>query len=162
MSFYDNIKIASLQLPLSVADDQRLKASRANFQTQSLEGMYGAYEITAEGYLEKTAASGLVGPNGKTLWHAVRMVDAHGVIVFYTQVDDEWFCFKSRFRQGCLTHIFRLKELLEIHSRTFTWELEIPVDELETPYDVEAIQHELSLLDARQRKHLEDEFADFG
>ncbi len=29
------------------------------------------------------------------------------------------------------------------------------------PYDVESIRQELSLLDARERQHLEDEFADF-
>ncbi|MFD2570967.1 hypothetical protein ACFSUS_10005 [Spirosoma soli] len=29
------------------------------------------------------------------------------------------------------------------------------------PYDAESIRQELSLLDARERQHLEDEFADF-
>ena len=89
------------------------------------------------------------------------MVDAHGVIVFYTSVDDEWFCFKARFRQGRVESIFRLKELLEIYSRTCTWELEIPVDELKPAYDDEIIRHELSLLDARERQHLDGEFANF-
>ena len=65
MSFYDNIQIASAQLPLSEVDIQRLKADKASFQTKSLEGMYGAYKITAEGHLEKTAAFGIIGPDGK-------------------------------------------------------------------------------------------------
>ena len=29
------------------------------------------------------------------------------------------------------------------------------------PYDLESIRHELSLLDAHERQHFEDEFADF-
>ena len=66
MSFYDNIKIDSRQLPLSDADVQRLKSDRANFQTQSLEGMYGVYEITTDGYLEKTAAFKTLGTAGRT------------------------------------------------------------------------------------------------
>ncbi len=123
--------------------------------------MYGVYEITMDGYLEKTAASKAAGPGGRTIWHAVRMVDAHGFIVFYTTIDDEWFYFKARFRQGRVESIFRLKEVLEIYSRTCTWELEIPVDELKPAYDAEIIRHELSLLDARERQHLEDEFVDF-
>ncbi len=97
MSFYDNIQIAPTQLPVSETDIQRLKADRANFQTKSLEGMYGVYEITNEGYLEKTAVSEVVGPDGKTLWQTVRMVDAYGVVAFYAKVDDDWFCFKARF-----------------------------------------------------------------
>ena len=161
MSFYDNIRIAPRQLPLSEEDSQRLKSDWANFQTKSLEGMYGAYEITSDGHLEKSAASETTGPDGRMLWHSVRMVDAHGFIVFYTAVDDEWFYFKARFRQGRIQSIFRLKELLEIHSRTCTWELEIAVDELKLAYDAETIQHELSLLDNRERQHLDDEFADF-
>ena len=161
MSFYDNIKIAFQQLPLSEEDVQRLKADRADFQTKSLEGMYGAYEITSDGHLEKSAASETTGPDGRMLWHSVRMVDAHGFIVFYTAVDDEWFYFKARFRQGRIQSIFRLKELLEIHSRTCTWELEIPIDELRSAYNDDTIRHELSLLDAHERQHLDYEFADF-
>ena len=161
MSFYDNIQIALTQLPLSEMDIQRLKVGKAGFQTKSLEGMYGVYEITAEGYLEKTAASGVIGPDNRTIWRGVRMVDAHGFVAFYTEVDDEWFYFKARFREGRVTDIFRLRELPEIHSRTCAWELEIPVDELKPLYDTEAIRQELSLLDAGERQHLEDEFADF-
>ncbi len=146
MSFYDNIKIAPTQLPLSEAEVQRLQAAKADFQTQSLEGMYGAYEITTDGYLEKSN---------------VRMVDAHGVVIFYTSLNNEWFCFKARFHEGRLMHLFRLRELLETHSRTCVWELEIPIDELKPAYDTEAIRYELSLLDARERQHLEDEFTDF-
>ena len=146
MSFYDNIKINPAQLPLSEADVKRLLEARVDFQTQSLEGMYGAYEITTDGYFEKAN---------------VRMVDAHGVVVFYTSLDNEWFYFKARFRDGRLTHLFRLRELLETYSRTCTWELEMPLDELKPAYDSEAIRYELSLLDARERQHLEDEFADF-
>ena len=89
------------------------------------------------------------------------MVDAHGFVAFYTEVDDEWFYFKARFREGRVTDIFRLRELPEIHGRTCAWELEIPVDELKPVYDAKAIRHELSLLDARERQHLEDESADF-
>ena len=137
MSFYDNIRIASQQLQLSELDTQRLGADRVYFQTQSLEGMYGAYEITADGYLEKTATSRVVGPDGKTIWHAVRMVDAHGFVVVYTNVSKEWFCFKVRFRQGRVTQLIRLNKIPEIYSRTCTWELEIPVDELKPAYDVE-------------------------
>ena len=111
--------------------------------------------------LEKTAASKTLGTDGRTRWQPVRMVDAHGVIVLHTSVDDEWFCFKARFRQGRVKSIFQLKELLEIYSRTCTWELEIPVDELKPAYDDEIIRHELSLLDARERQHLDDEFASF-
>lgn len=161
MSFYDNIQIVPAQLPLSEVDIKRLKASKANFQTKSLEGMYGVYEITNEGYLEKAAVSEVAGPNGRTLWQDVRMVDAHGFVAFYTEVDDEWFYFKVRFREGRVTDLFRLRELPEIHSRTCAWELEIPVDELRSVYDADAIRHELSLLDARQRQHLESEFTDF-
>ena len=133
-------------MPLSEADVKRLLEARVDFQTQSLEGMYGAYEITTDGYFEKAN---------------VRMVDAHGVVVFYTSLDNEWFYFKARFRDGRLTHLFRLRELLETYSRTCTWELEMPLDELKPAYDSEAIRYELSLLDARERQHLEDEFADF-
>ena len=161
MSFYDNIKIDSQQLPLSEKDIQRLKADGTTFQTKSLEGMYGVYEIMADGYLEKTAASKTLGTDGRTRWQPVRMVDAHGFIVFYTSVDDEWFYFKARFRQGRVAHIIRLGELPEIYSRTCTWELEIPVDELKPAYDAETIHHELRLLDARERQHLDDEFAEF-
>lgn len=161
MSFYDNLVINQTQLPLSKADAQRVKAGRVFFQTQSLEGMYGAYEITADGHLEKTASSGVIGPDGKTIWHAVRMVDAHGFVVVYTNVDEEWFCFKVRFRQGRVTQLIRLNEIPEIYSRTCTWELEIPVDEIKGEYDTKAIQRELSLLDARQRLRLDEEFADF-
>lgn len=161
MSFYDNIKIDSRQLPLSEKDIQRLRADGDTFQTKSLEGMYGVYEITADGYLEKTAASKTLGTDGRTCWQLVRMVDAHGFIVFYTDVDDEWFYFKARFRQGRVASIFRLKELPEIYSRTCTWELEIAVDELKPAYDAEIIQHELRLLDARERQHLDEEFANF-
>ncbi len=146
MSFYDNIKINFTQLPLCEADVQRLKADKANFQTESLEGMYGVYEITTDGCLEKAG---------------VRMVDAHGIVAFYTKVGDEWFHFKTRFREGRVTHLFRLRELPDTHSRTCTWELEIPIDELKPAYNAEAIQHELSLLDAHERQHLENEFADF-
>ena len=89
------------------------------------------------------------------------MVDAHGFVAFYTQVDDEWFCFKARFREGRVTNLFRLQELPEIHSRTCTWELEIPVNELKPVYDTVTVRHELSLLDARERQQLEDEFAEF-
>jgi hypothetical protein len=123
--------------------------------------MYGVYEITTDGYLEKTAASKAVGPDGRTILQAVRMVDAHGFIVFYTTIDDDWFCFKARFREGRVAHIIRLGELPEIYSRTCTWELEIALDELKPAYDAETIQHELRLLDARERQHLDDEFADF-
>ena len=161
MSFYDNIQIALTQLPLSETDIQRLKASRANFQTKSLEGMYGVYEITNEGCLEKTVASGTTGTDVRMIWRDVRMVDAHGIVAFYTEADDEWFYFKARFREGRVTHLFRLRERPEIHSRTCTWELEIPVDEIKPIYDTKAIRQELSLLDARERQHLEDEFADF-
>jgi len=122
--------------------------------------MYGAYEITADGYLEKMAASKGIGQDGRTLWHSVRMVDAHGIIVAYTSIDDEWFYFKVRFRQGLVTQIVRLNELPKIYSRTCTWELEIPVDELKSAYDIEAIQHELSLLDTIERQHLDEEFRD--
>ncbi len=161
MSFYDNIGISLTQLPISETDIQRLKADRAGFQTKSLEGMYGVYEITAEGYLEKNATSGITGPDGRALWHTVRMVDAHGFVAFHTKVDDEWFYVKARFREGRLTDIFRLRELPEIHSRTCAWELEIPVDELKPVYDTESIRHELNLLDSRERQHLEGKFTDF-
>ncbi len=50
----------------------------------------------------------------------------------------------------------------EVHSRTCTWELEIPVDELKPAYNAEIIRQELSLLDTCERQHLEDEFADFS
>ena len=53
MSFYDNVQLALTQLPLSETDIQRLKADRAYCQTKSLEGMYGTYEITTDGYLKK-------------------------------------------------------------------------------------------------------------
>ena len=161
MSFYDNIQIALTQLPLSEMDIQRLKVGKAGFQTKSLEGMYGVYEITTEGCLEKTAAPEAAGPDGRTIWRDVRMVDAHGFVAFYAKVDDEWFYFKARFREGRVTDIFRLWELPEIHSRTCAWELEIPVDQLKPAYDAETIRQELSVLDARERQHLEDEFADF-
>lgn len=104
------------------------------------------YKITTDGYLEKVN---------------VRMVDAHCVVEFYTKVDDEWFCFKARFREGRVTRLFRLRKLSETHSRTCTWELEIPIDELKPVYDTEVIRHELSLLDAHERQHLEDEFVDY-
>ena len=146
MSFYDNIKIAPAQLPLSEADVLRLQSAKTDFQTQSLEGMYGAYEITTEGYLEKST---------------VRMVDTHGVVVFYAKLNNDWLYFKARFRDGRLTHLFRLRELPETYSRTCTWELEIPIDELRPAYDAETICQELSLLDAREQQHLDDEFADF-
>lgn len=161
MSYYDNIKIQLAQLPLSEADKQRLKVERPNFQTKSLEGMYGAYEITSEGYLEKTVSSGVIGPDGRTIWHDVRLVDAHGVVVFYGYADNEWFYFKARFREGRIIDLLRLKKLPEVGSRTCVWELEIPIDQLKPAYDTEAIQRELSLLDAHQRQHLEDEFANF-
>lgn len=161
MSFYDNIQVAPIQLPLPEVDIQRLKVGKAGFQTKSLEGMYGVYEITAEGYLEKTAASGALGPDNRTIWRDVRMVDTHGFVAFYTKVDDEWFYFKARFREGRVTDMLRLRELPEIHSRTCAWELEIPVAELKPAYDAETIRQDLSLLDARERQHLEDEFTDF-
>lgn len=147
MSFYDTIKIDFTQLPLSEADILRLKVNKADFQTESLEGMYGVYKITTNGYLEKAD---------------VRMVDAHGIVEVYTKVDDKWFFFKARFREGQVTHLFRLRKLPQTHSRTCTWELEIPIDELKPAYDTEAIQHELSLLNAHERQHLKDEFADFN
>lgn len=146
MSFYDTIKIDVAQLPLSEADIRRLQAAKTDFQTQSLEGMYGAYEITTDGYLEKAD---------------VRMIDVHGIVVFYAKEDDELFYFKARFQNGRLTHLFRLRELLETYSRTCTWELEILIDELKPAYDADIIRYELSLLDARQRQHLDREFADF-
>lgn len=161
MSFYDNIKINIAQLPLSEADIQRLKTNGVDFQTKSLECMFGGYELTIDGHLEKSASSGATSLDGRTVWHSVRMVDAHGTIVFYGDADNEWFYFKARLREGRVVDLFRLTELPEVHSRTCAWELEIPVDELKPAYDAEAIRHELSLLDARTRQHLEDEFANF-
>lgn len=119
------------QLPLSEMDVQRSTADKANFQTKSLECIFSMYEITTEGHLEKMAASRVIGPDRRTLWQTIRMVDAYGFVAFYTEVNDEWFCFKARFREGRVTNIFRLWELPEIRSRTCTWELELPVDELQ-------------------------------
>lgn len=159
MSFYDNVKIDPTRLPLSEANIQRLKGDGVNFQTKSLEGMYGGYEITTDGHLEKSASSGATGSDGRTVWHSVRMVDAHGTVVFYGYANNEWFYFKARFREGRIVELFRLEKLPEVHSRTCTWELEIPIDELKPAYDAEAIRLEMSLLDARIRQHLDDEFA---
>ncbi|MBO0937070.1 hypothetical protein J2I47_10985 [Fibrella sp. HMF5335] len=161
MSFYDNIRIDSAQLPLTPADVERLGAGVIMFQTKSLEDKYGVYNITSEGYLETVAAMSAKGWESKTRWHEVRLVDAHGYIVFYTVVDDHWFCFKARFREGRMTEVFRLGHRPEVHSRTCTWELEIPLDELKSAYDAEVIRHELSQLDARERAHVETELADF-
>jgi hypothetical protein len=123
--------------------------------------MYGTYEITAEGYLERTIPLGKSGLDGKPVWQDIRVVDAHGFIDAYDKVDDEWFYFRIRFREGRMVQIVRLKEMPENTSRTCTWELEIPVDEIKGEYDTEAIQRELSLLDASQRLHLDEEFANF-
>lgn len=130
-------------------------------QTKSLEDKYGTYDITGEGYLETVAPIPAKEWESKTRWHEVRLVDAHGYVVFYTVVDGDWFCFKARFREGRMTDVFRLSHVLEVHSRTCTWELEISIDELRPAYDAEAIQRELSQLDAHERKHIEAEFTDF-
>ncbi len=161
MSFYDNISINPFQLPLTEADRQHMKLGKWGFQTKSLEGMYGGYAVTDEGYLEKSAPSEQVGAEGRTIWQDVRMVDAHGFIDIYDKIEEEWFYFRIRFRHGRMVQAYRLKEMPVTDSRTCTWELEIPVDEINGEYDAEAIQRELSLLDAQQRLHLENEFADF-
>lgn len=159
MSFYDNIQIALAQLPLSEPERQLFVGSWASFQTQSLEGMYAVYTIMDDGCLERGGTRWKDDENKRT--PTVRIVDAHGVIEFYDKVGDEWFYFKARFREGRVTHLLRLEEMPETYSRTCTWELELPVNELKSAYDAEAIRRELSLLDARERQHLEDEFADF-
>ena len=161
MSFYDNIRIDSAQLPLTPADVERLGSGVITFQTKSLEDKYGVYDITSEGYLETVAAKPAKGWESKTHWHEVRLVDAYGYVVFYTVVDGHWFCFKARFREGRVTEVFRLGNVPEVHSRTCTWELEIPIDELKTAYDAEAVRYELSQLDARERAHVEAELAHF-
>ncbi len=161
MSFYNNLVINSTQLPLSEADAHRMKAGKRYFQTKSLEGMYGTYEITDEGYLEKTIRLDKSGPNGQPVWQDVRMVDAHGFIDAYENTGEEWFYFRIRFIEGRMVQVYRLKDIPENDSRTCTWELEIPVDEIKQEYDAEAIRRELSLLDARERLHLDEEFAGF-
>lgn len=161
MSFYDNICIASAQLSLALADVERLGAGVITFQTKSLEDKYGVYDITSEGYLQTTASMSVKEWESKARWHEVHLVHAHGYVVFYTVVDDHWFCFKARFREGCMMEVFRLGNVPEVHNRTCTWELEIPLDELKPAYDTEAIQRELSQLDAREREHIEAEFTNF-
>lgn len=87
------------------------------------------------------------------IWHDVRLVDAHGVVILYGYADDEWFYFKARFREGRVVDLFRVNEFREVYSRTCAWELEIPIDELKPAYDAEAIRHELSLLEAQHQQH---------
>lgn len=130
MSFYDNLVINSTQLSLSEADAQRVKAGKRYFQTKSLEGMYGTYEITDEGYFENTAPSDKFGSDGRSIWQTVRRVDAHGFIDAYDKIGKQWFYFRIRFREGRMVQVYRLREIPENDSRTCTWELEIPVDEI--------------------------------
>lgn len=109
--------------------------------------MYAVYAITESGHLERGGIQWKGRNQGSS--ETVRLVDAHGFIVFYTVINAVWFYFKARFREGRMIQLFRLHESQETHSRTCTWEFEIPVSELKPVYNADIISQELSLLDAR-------------
>ena len=128
MSIYDTLNINLAKLPLSESDIKRLQEVRADFQTQSLQQMFAVYKITDDGYLER---GGWTWRNnvGKSQ-PAVRLTDAHGLIFFYTSVDNEWFEFKARFREGRLTDLIRKERTLDYQDRSCVWENEILISEL--------------------------------
>lgn len=126
MGMYDTLKINVAKLPVSASDVERLQAARTDFQTQSLQQMFAIYTITDDGHLERGGWSWR-GDVGKPQ-PSVQLADAHGLIYFYTSVEEEWFEFKAKFREGRLTDLTRQEKTLDYRGRACVWEEEIPVE----------------------------------
>jgi len=124
---YDTLRINVAQLPVSEEVRQQWQAAGVDFQTKSLEKILITYTITEDGFLEKSTAGWLTHFDDATAKSRVRLVDAHGLIYFYTYVEDRYYEFKARFREGRLTDLTQVENSTDRSERLCVWESEVPV-----------------------------------
>jgi hypothetical protein len=112
MGMFDSLHINPAQLPVSA--DVRNTLATADYQTKSVLNWLANLYITDDGYLEMdhaglqadTDTEGSSAPAYLPFQQErVRLTDAHGAILFYTNTDAGWYQFNAVFANGRLVSI---------------------------------------------------------
>jgi hypothetical protein len=148
MGMYDSLHIDPARLPIGHQEQEQLKT--ADFQTKSVVNILADLYITDEGYLEMDHA-GLLGDADEPISSTpipfdkaptflpfqnerVRLIDAHGSILFYTTTDAGWYQFNAVFANGRLVSIVQESPFVADgasrvwEGKSCRWSQEAPID----------------------------------
>jgi hypothetical protein len=93
MGMFDYIKIDQILLPC-IGNIKSDLFENEFWQTKSLYNCLSTFTIKKDGLLEETLTK-----------ESIKIDDFHGIISFYTDVDDIWFQFDAKFTEGKLISV---------------------------------------------------------